>query len=456
MSGFSTMSGGDTSRVCLIGLDGTPHSLLLRLIQEGIVPNIAEIARQGTLRSMTSVHPWVSSVAWTTLSTGVNPAKHNIFGFIDRVPNTHQVFIPLNTHRGSPTIWERLSDAGKRSVIVNNPLSYPVKPLNGIEIAGFLAPKLDFRSVYPSSLLPQLEKMGYRIDTDAHLARKSRDEGMADILDVLEKRLELLFQLLRDSQWDYFQFVIMETDRLHHFFFRQMEDGDPIWKPVFYDMYRRIDSAIARVRELLRPEDTLILVSDHGFCSIRKEVYLNAALAEAGYLYYNGDPTTVRGPKLEIVAPNSKAFVIDPGRIVINLKGREKNGSVSPSDYERIRSELVEWAETLTDPDTGNRVIERAYRREEIYSGPFLENAADLILSPVNGYDPKGALWRPTIFHKDEMMVGMHTYDDAMLCILRPDVVTQAGVTLEDIAPTVLQLLGAPIAPELDGRSLVQ
>jgi predicted AlkP superfamily phosphohydrolase/phosphomutase len=248
----------------------------------------------------------------------------------------------------------------------------------------------------------------------------------------------------------------METDRLHHFFFKQMEEGDPIWKPAFYDIYRRIDSAIARVRELLRPKDTLILVSDHGFCSIQKEVYLNAALADAGYLNYTGDPINVRGPKLEIVAPSSKAFVIDPGRIVINLKGREKTGSVSPSDYERIRSELVEWAETLKDPDTGNRVIERAYRREEIYSGPFLESAADLILSPVNGYDPKGALWRPTIFHQDEMMVGMHTFDDAMLCISRSDIVAQAEVALEDIAPTVLQLLGAPTPPELDGKSLVQ
>ena len=459
LSRLSPGRSGPVPRVCLIGMDGTPHSLLSRLIDEGVVPNIAEIARQGVLRPMTSVHPWVSSVAWTTLSTGVNPAKHNIFGFIDRNPATHQLFIPLNNHRKAPTIWERLTEAGKRSVVVNVPLSYPVRPLNGVEIAGFLAPKLDERSVYPASLLPQLEVMGYRIDTDAQLARTSRKEGMNDIQDVLEKRLLLLLHLMDTEDWDYFQFVIMETDRLHHFFYEQMEAGDAVWQPAFYDIYRRIDQAIGQVRERLTPQDLLILVSDHGFCTVRKEVYYNVALAEAGFLKYRRDPAAIENPRIDLVAPESVAYVLDPGRIFVNLKGREKDGSVEPADYERVRNELIAWGEALRDPETGERVVERVYRREEIYQGPYLEQAADLLIAPVNGYDPKGAIWKPYFVHKDEMMVGMHTYDNAMICLSRSDVginaETSGEIRIVDLVPTILRFFAMDLPSDLDESSLV-
>ncbi|MCB0115664.1 MAG: alkaline phosphatase family protein, partial [Caldilineaceae bacterium] len=424
-----------------------------RLIDEGVVPNIAEIARQGMLRPMTSVHPWVSSVAWTTLPTGVNPAKHNIFGFIDRVPATHQLFVPLNTQRKAPTLWERLNDAGKRSVVVNVPVSYPVRPINGAQIAGFLAPKLDERSVYPSSLLPQLQEMGYRIDTDAQLARKSRAEGMADIQDALEKRLRALLHLLDNENWDYFQFVIMETDRLHHFFLAQMEADDPVWKPAFYDIYRRIDQAVGEVRRRLDPQDLLVLAADHGFCTIRKEVYFNVALAEAGFLKYRQDPSTVETPRIDLVAPQSTAYILDPGRVFVNLKGREKDGSVDPADYERVRDELIAWAEALTDPETGERVVTRAYRREELYNGPFLDQAADVILAPVDGYDPKGAIWKPYFVHKDEMMVGMHTYANAMLCLSQAGVIHEGEANILDLAPMILRFLGLDIPGELDGRA---
>lgn len=451
------VSNDPKSRVCMIGLDGTPYSLLSRLIEEGVVPNIAEIARQGVLRPMTSVHPWVSSVAWTTLSTGVNPAKHNIFGFIDRNPATHQLFIPLNTHRKAPTVWERLSDAGKRCIVVNVPLSYPVRPLNGIEIAGFLAPKLDERSVYPSSLLPQLEAMSYRIDTDAQLARKSREEGMADIEDALEKRLRLLIHLLDTEAWDYFQFVIMETDRLHHFFYEQMEADDPIWKPAFYEIYRRIDQAIGQVRQRLAPQDLLILVSDHGFCTIRKEVYYSVALAEAGFLKYRSDPASVENPRIDLVAPESIAYILDPGRIFVNLKGREKEGSVDPADYERVRDELIAWAEALADPETGERIVERVYRREEIYNGPYLDQAADLIIAPVDGYDPKGAIWKPYFVHKDEMMVGMHTFSNALFCTAGGQIShpTQEAIAITAVVPTILAWMNAPLLQDLDGSPML-
>src|ERR1700680_4644056 len=157
---------GTTARVCCIGLDGTPHSLLQRMLAEGVMPELAAIVGEGSLRRMTSVYPWVSSVAWTTIQTGVNPGKHGIYGFIDRDPATLKTFIPLANRIRVPSVWDRLGRAGKKVAVLNLPVTYPVNPGTRILVSGFLAPTLTERSVYPASLLAELEQLGYRIDTD--------------------------------------------------------------------------------------------------------------------------------------------------------------------------------------------------------------------------------------------------------------------------------------------------
>ena len=122
-------------RVVFIGLDGTPYTFMQRLIEQGRAPNAARLAQQGSLLRMDSMWPWVSSVAWSTMMTGVNPAKHNIFGFIDRDPATNKQFIPTSRNMKAKTLWEVLSDAGKRVVVVNVPVTYPPRQVNGILVA---------------------------------------------------------------------------------------------------------------------------------------------------------------------------------------------------------------------------------------------------------------------------------------------------------------------------------
>ena len=85
-------------RAFILGLDGTPHSLIQKFLAEGRMPHLSSLLDQGSTVSMSSVLPTVSSVAWTSIVTGCNPGKHNIFGFIDRVPLTHEMFIPTSRH----------------------------------------------------------------------------------------------------------------------------------------------------------------------------------------------------------------------------------------------------------------------------------------------------------------------------------------------------------------------
>jgi predicted AlkP superfamily phosphohydrolase/phosphomutase len=449
--GYPSSARRGAARVCCIGLDGTPFSLLQRMLADGIMPNLAALAREGSLRRMTSVYPWVSSVAWTTIQTGVNPAKHGIYGFVDRDPQTLKTYIPLANRIRTPSVWDRLGQAGKRVIVLNVPVTYPATPVNGMLVSGFLAPTLNERAVYPATLLPTLEQLGYRIDSDPVLARQDRDKALDDLHDALDKRARTFLHLLEYEPWDFFLGVIMETDRLHHFFFEPMERDDPIYAPAFFEVYRHIDDFLGQVRGRLGPSDALMLMSDHGFCSIRQEVFYNHWLADAGYLKLQG-PTA---RNLEQLHPDAIAYSLDPGRIFVNLKGRERDGRVAPGvEYDRVRDEIASAAEALTDPASGERLVRRVYRREELYAGPYLESAADLILAPEDGYDPKGALVKEVFTHKDPTMVGMHTYDDAFLYVGQGGVSVGTPSILE-ITPTILSLLDQPLPPECDGRSLV-
>jgi predicted AlkP superfamily phosphohydrolase/phosphomutase len=440
-------------RVVFVGLDGTPYTFMRRLIEEGRAPNAARLVEQGSLLRMNSMWPWVSSVAWSSMMTGVNPGKHNIFGFIDRDPATYKQFIPTSRNMKARTLWEMLSEAGKRVIVVNVPVTYPPRQVNGILVGCFLSPSLD-KAVYPASYIPTLKSLGYIVDADPWKARESKELALQEVNTVLDARIRTLFYLFDHEQWDYLHVHIMETDRLHHFLWQQMEEEHPTYAPAFYDFYRRIDDMLGQLAARLDEHTTLMWMSDHGFCSIKREVYVNRWLLDRGWLKLcNTPPDRQRG--LDEIDPSSVAYSLDPGRVFIRVRGREKEGRVVPgAEYESLRDEIAAAALALRDPDSGDAIFEAAFRREELYHGPYVEQAADLILAPYDGYDPKGPLFKDTLTYKGDELVGMHTYDDAMLYVAG-QTVAQTQFSVLNVVPTVLDLMGVPPLPGLDGESLV-
>lgn len=441
-------------RVVVVSLDGTPYTLIRRMMDEGRMPNLAALAAQGTLRQMDSVWPWVSSVAWATFMTGCNPGKHGIFGFVDRDLATGRTYIPTARHLRAPTLWEVLSQAGKRVAVFNVPVTYPPRPVNGLLVGCFLSPKLE-KATYPPDLAATLQGLGYRIDTDPWLARESKAKMLQDIEDVLERRIRTLFHFLEEERWDFFMMHVMETDRLHHFLWREMETGEPRDLAAgFYRVYARVDAMLDRLREHLDEATTLFVLSDHGFCGIDKEVYVNRWLADQGWLRLRTVPPDPQKGVAE-VDPASRAYSLDPGRVFVNLKGREPTGGVEPTDYEAVREEIAAAAVDLRDPESGRPFFRRAFRREELYHGPYLEQAADLILAPYDGYDPKGPLYKESLTFRGDALVGMHTYDDAF-CLAVGSPLAEWRFSIVDLAPTLLAVLGVPIPPDMDGTSLLR
>jgi len=418
----------------VIGLDGTRYSLITRLMDEGRMPHFAALVRQGYIQPLNSVYPTVSSVAWSTYMTGANPARHCIFGFLDRKLGSYQTFIPTASHRRAPTLWEKLSEVGRRVIVMNVPVTFPPRPVNGILISGFLSPSLE-KATYPPSISRKLAAMGYRLDVDPWSARESKEKLPEDFRLTLAGRTEAMFHFMDSEPWDFFRCHVMETDRLHHFPWEDMTNGDPKYAPAFYDCYTQIDEVLGQVARRLDDRTTLIVLSDHGFCTLKWEVQVNYWLIEKGWLSFEKTPPQ----SLADISPHARAFSLIPGRLYINLQGREPKGSVARRDYERVHEELAAAAVEMRDPETGAPMIEKVLRREDTYEGPHLEEAADLILVPHRGYDLKARLHSDTFVSKGAL-VGMHTYDDAFLFLNDPSFSKYVD-SVQDLFPVIMERL---------------
>jgi len=436
-------------RLFILGLDGSPLPLLRRYMASGDMPNLARVFEQGSAVEMNSSLPDVSAVAWTSINTGKNPAKHGIYGFVDRKPGANSMEVMTARHVKARTIWELMSDAGRRAVAVNVPLSFPPQHINGVVISDFLATSLA-KGVYPTTLLPTLESMGYRIDTDPRVARESLDAFLDDFKVTADKRAEAVMYLMDREQWDLFMVVFMETDRLHHFLWQYMEEDDPTYGPLFLDAYRQMDALAGQIIAKLRDDDELIIMSDHGFTTLNQEVFLNVWLEEQGYLHFEAG-----GEKnLSSMSPQTRAYSLDPGRIYINLAGREPNGQVAAADAPAILAEISRALATLCDPRTGEAMIKDVYPADQIYAGPQRGRAPDLLVMGQDGYDMKGTFESTELTGRGKL-VGMHKYENATFFV-RGHSITVDHASVRDVLPTACRLLDITCPADVDGRVVIK
>jgi len=445
---FSSDKARPRRRVVVVGIDGTPYSFIKKHVEAGDFPHLKRILEAGELRRMNSVQPCISSVAWSTYMTGVNPGRHRIFGFVDRKPNPFELFIPTASHMAAKTLWEILSEAGKRVAVINVPVTYPPRPVNGVLIGCFLATDV-LKCAFPRELGAELKAWDYRIDADANLGRKDKEAFFTDLHLTLDKRWEAARRLFEREEWDFFQLHVMETDRINHFLWEHYEQKDSLYSARFLNFYRRVDELVGEFYDRAQKLAEFVLLSDHGFCSVEKEVYVNQWLEEQGYLRLEGD------------APNSvidmdgrtRAYSLIPGRVFINLRDREQKGSVSGSEAEAIKKELSKALLGMKDPENGKPIIEKVLQREELYSGPYFGEAADLVAVPYDGYDLKANVRQPQFTFKGDL-VGMHTYNDAALFVKDRNL-REGEFGIIDVAPSILNMMEVEDPVGMDGRSLI-
>lgn len=394
-------------RALLIGLDGVPYTLLQRLIAKGVTPNLGALAGRGEahFKQMDVSLPEISSVSWSSFMTGVNPGRHGIYGFMDLKPGTYQMYFPSYPHLKAPPLWDTLGKEGKFSVVINLPGTYPARPHNGVLVSGFVAIDLK-KAVHPPEILPALQGFGYRIDVDTTKAQDA-DFLYRDLDETLDAR-EKAFGHFWNEKWDLFVAIITGTDRLQHFQWHAVADESHPNHERAMAFYRKADAVVGKLASRLGEDGTLFAMSDHGFTGIESEVYLNRWLAERGFLKWEKDPPD----SFDNIDGATRAFALDPSRIYVHRKGRYPKGRVEEGEVPALRQELKSAALSLEFQ--GRKVIRQVFFPEEIYEGPEIARAPDLILLSNDGFDLKGNIKKGEVFGRSHF-TGMHTRHDAFL-----------------------------------------
>jgi len=418
-------------KALIVGLDGVPHSLLNTYIKSDVMPHLKWILSQGlTLHRINASIPDISSVSWTSFNTGVNPGEHGIYGFTDIHPEDYSLLFPNSKDIKAPTFWEIIGKTNletstlfqkykhkishsNRSVIFNVPHTYPAGPMNGMLVSGFVTMDLK-KATFPESAYTYLRSINYLVDVEAEKAKTDKVTFMNSLFECFDIRKKAISHFFEEGSWDLFFSCITETDRLHHFFFDASQDKEnPYYEP-FLRFYTELDKFVGYLYDQFVGKGSekgwFMILSDHGFAPVKKEVYLNRFLEEEGFLVLKNE-----GDFYEKMKSETRAFCLDPGRIYIHDGDRYRRGSVKREERSDLLEEVKGRLRSLKGED-GEEVIDKIFEKEQIYRGPQARMAPDLVCLPKDGYDLKGSLEKKDIFGQN-IFTGMHTWHNAF-CIL--------------------------------------
>lgn len=440
-------------RVAVIGLDGATWDLIDPWMEEGLLPNLSRLKREGFTSGMQSVIPALSAPAWTTAVTGVNPGKHGIFDF-ELVDRDRFMPVPATAlDRKAKAIWEYLTDSDRRSVVMTVPVTSPPDEINGIMVSGF--PHLKPAGfTWPPEFEEKLS--AWRLDRyGEYLPPGGEAAFLANLIATREARFRAAIELYREGNWELFWVVFMGTDKVQHFFWQFMDPGSRVvdaqlqetFRYAIRDFWIRIDEMMGEFMDATKDDTILFVISDHGFRPVDRELMLLKWLWNQGYCHQN--------PPLSRVL----YFPHLGGRMTINTTDRFKRGVIEPgAEYDALVVELRDKLTALRDPLTGEQVVKRVHRSDEIYSGPYLADGPDLLLesgdrflfsrgSPMEGGSEYGA---PSF--------TFSAYHDrrGILMARGPHIRSGTGAkdkmpALQDMTPTIMRILGETLPLEMEG-----
>jgi predicted AlkP superfamily phosphohydrolase/phosphomutase len=519
-------------KVIVLGWDGASYALAQRWADEGKLPNLAALRAAGTYGRLRSTIPPVSAPAWATFVTGTNPGRHGIYYFKEHVAGSYESRLVLGADRRGKPLWRLLNEQGLRMGAVNLVMTYPPDQVDGFIVSGMDAPGSESGFAYPpelrQDLLAHLGEYIIEIPLEEDARNRRYDRLWEKIERKLENSIAAVRYLLAEKEWDVFAVNFRTTDDVQHHFWKFMDPSHPQYDAAgaatyggaILKVYRRLDDFVGEVRAALAPGSYLIVMSDHGFGPTGDKVlYLNNWLAEQGWLATRRpapDASPAAGWRarlttwlwqdlwsslrrsapqwakdaLEKLFPqlygrirypaahffidwsNTRAYADEyQESIWINLAGREPQGTVQPgTEYEELREEILRKLEGLRDPLSGEPVIERAARREDIYHGPELERAPDIVVMPredpyvrvrPSHTSPTPAAVRTLSaeeLRQEYLPNGVHRLY-GMFYAQGPGIMAGReidGIGIVDLAPTILHLAGARVPYGLDGRVIAE
>lgn len=455
-------------KILVLGLDCAAPELLLG---DERLENFRRVMDAGCFGRLESVIPPITVPAWMCLATSRDPGSLGVYGFRNRTDHSYQGLGIVNSRSITDlAIWDYLALQGKKSIIIGVPPGYPPRKVNGIAVGCFLTPDTT-KNVFthPPEVSQEVRDLVGHYPVDVQGFRTGDKAWLRDQIFAMSRtQFQVVRHLMTTKPWDYFQFVDIGLDRMHHGFWKYHDPNHVDHEPnspfqnVIRDYYLHLDQELGRILELLDDDTILLVVSDHGAQRLDGGFCVNEWLVKEGLLVLNQYPDRVT-PFAKLDVNWEKTRVWSEGgyyaRVFFNVKGREPQGVIEPADYERFRTEIQAKFEATTGPD-GQPLGTLVFKPQEIYH-EVRNVAPDLVVH-------FGALyWRsiggvgyPTI-HIRENDTGPddcnHAQYGAFILAsannpLRGEV---EGARLLDMSPTLMDLSGHDVPPTMQGRSLL-
>jgi predicted AlkP superfamily phosphohydrolase/phosphomutase len=422
-------------RVLILGLDGATFDLMLPYVEQGLLPCLGKLLKDGAWSPLRSTVPPITPCAWSSFMTGKNPGKHGLFDFVEPLPGGHGFRFTNASSRQAESLWSFLSRHGRRVGVINVPMTYPPERVNGYMISGLDTPLEQSPYIYPTDIRREVLGLGYRIDL-RHLGnmrtRKRRDRRFRDLLDIESVRTTTLKHLEKRFPADFRMLVYAATDQVQHHFWQYMDpkhdkydakDADR-YRHCIRDTYIHLDREIASILEGEDERTIVLIMSDHGFgpCT-NVRIRANQIFERNGLLSFQqerGGGRAVRGlaglmdrvlrstlpartktliaglfPRLRVWFEtldearvdwsHTTAYVNEVSRhfpvIWLNHIANAADGTVTPEKLDETLRATEQALLNLKDPETGGKVVSNVYRTRDLYHGPCAAKAPDLLPS---------------------------------------------------------------------------
>ncbi len=481
-------------KAVIIGLDGATFDIIDPMIERlPVLKRLMESGVSGRLRS--TLHP-NSFPGWASCTTGTSEGMHSVCSPFIKEPGQYAFRAMNATDIRTKTIWELLSERGRKVAVINVPTTYPTVPVKGFLVTGMLTPTLESQFTYPAHLRERLLTAvpDYQIEPRRNSAKAEKVAGFRACMEARKRAVDFL---LKGSDWDFLMVVYSLLDRTQHDFW---EDYDPQhhrhdphspYRDFIPEMYERADAAVGQLLEHI-PEGTPIFIcSDHGFSASLYEVRMNEWLHKNGYLCYRDglawkarqkfgalrsrveariappagwdnalDKKARRARAVfeEIDWSRTRAFFGQDRGIWLNLCGREAEGIVQPSEAHALATELRVELLKLRSPIDGQPIFERVLHRDEAFSGRYADCLPDLMpITRDSRFVPLEGRSTSTVIPSTTTSGAHAPYG---IFIATGDGI-KAGEHIEeahlrDIAPTALFAMNEPLTEDMDGRALTE
>jgi predicted AlkP superfamily phosphohydrolase/phosphomutase len=481
-------------KVMVIGLDGASFNFIGHFCRTGIMPNLYRFWQKSCSGELVSAYPPVTPAAWVTFMTGKLAGKHHVLDFEQFRFGDNSLRYNSAADIQADSLWAIISGHKRKVAVVNVPMTYPPEPVNGILIAGFNVPNQSSQYTYPTAFKDDLLKCVPDYLNHApkphHVRNNSVFEStMKEYMRTIDDYHQAVNLVDEKLDWDFLMVVFPHTDIGHRMWPYMNPESSHLYperRDRVAQIFTKLDRTLGDLFNLAKERSAeVIIMSDHGHGTTQGWVRANKLLQKWGYITMDNPlrwlgkriyreyqkvrykdkysrPARYIDEKLGIDWSKTKAVVCHAvmwGHLYLNVRGRQPNGIVEPGEqYNAIRQDLIERFLAATDPHTGEKLFTDVIKPETVY-GPSETpwGHPDLLLVPPEGMRVNKRIRQSWLVKRTvpEQAEGTHLLKGLWMAA-GPQIKsnTQFGANIQDLAPTILALMGLPVPDDMDGKVL--